>query len=324
MGDDDYTFRLRFRLAGPAIGHDAPEFDLGASAGLDEGRVVLRSADGDMPIVGTRELCLLGRGFATEQDAADAAREWEAALQVGFATRRVGADFGVRTAPMGGLTPGGVALLFPDGDQEVRRERLGIHTFESETEPLFASLSAQIEIVTPIDDLAELIADARHRGPDVDEKTRTSYAMYSAAMTLSDPDARFMMLMTAYEVLVTQRPLSPEAREYLDMLAAQTAEAAIPDDEREVIRGGLGWLKHQSISSAGRDLADTLGDREYDGRSPSKFFTYAYNVRGKLVHGEDPPREEVTRLTGVLVQMVGDLLSLRPEEAAPVEPAEPK
>ncbi|MFE5309683.1 hypothetical protein [Isoptericola sp. NPDC056605] len=320
MSDDDYTFRLRFRLAGPAIGHDAPEYDLGASAGLDEGRVVLRSAGGDTPIAGTRELCLLGRGFATEHEAEAAAGEWEAALQVGFAAARTGADFGVRTAPMGHLTQAGTESLGP----AARDEHLGVHTYESASPPAFVAVSAEAQAVVPISHLAGAVRDARHRGPDVDEKMRTSYAMYSAALTLSDPDARFMMLMTAYEVLVIQRPRSPEAREHLDALAAQTAEAAITDDEREAIRDGLGWLKHQSISSAGRDLADTLGDREYDGRSPRKFFTYAYNVRSKLVHGDAPPRDEVTRLAGVLAHMVGDLLSLRPEVAAPVETAAPK
>ncbi|MGC9222250.1 MAG: hypothetical protein ACP5H2_13090, partial [Solirubrobacteraceae bacterium] len=74
------------------------------------------------------------------------------------------------------------------------------------------------------------------------------------------------------------------------------------------------WLLDQSISQAGRRLAQTLGAQTYDGKTPERFFTSCYTVRSHLVHG-GVPRPTFTTISGMAAELerfardliVGDL-----------------
>lgn len=75
--------------------------------------------------------------------------------------------------------------------------------------------------------------------------------------------------------------------------------------------GSLNWLYKESISQAGRKLADRLTGHNYMDMDAKKFFTYCYGLRSKLVHGSvpRPTREEVDLASVDLESFVGDLLS---------------
>ena len=76
--------------------------------------------------------------------------------------------------------------------------------------------------------------------------------------------------------------------------------------------GAMKWLANESISQAGRHIAQQrLGGMTYEGMSASKFFTHCYCLRSALVHGSIPfPNfDQVNSAVGQLESFVSDLLT---------------
>ena len=76
--------------------------------------------------------------------------------------------------------------------------------------------------------------------------------------------------------------------------------------------GAMQWLANESISQAGRHIAQQrLGGLTYEGMSAPKFFTHCYGLRSALVHGSIPfPNfDQVSSAVGQLELFVSDLLT---------------
>jgi hypothetical protein len=76
--------------------------------------------------------------------------------------------------------------------------------------------------------------------------------------------------------------------------------------------GAVEWMRFQSISQSGRQLAESrLGSKRYGGKTAKEFFAYCYGLRSALVHGRDPFPEwsEVSSASAQLETFVSDLLT---------------
>ena len=160
------------------------------------------------------------------------------------------------------------------------------------------------------------IEEAEKIGISVSEREQTAFGLYSGSMFVASlADARFLMLMMAMETLIEQEPRSDAAVAHVDRLIEQTRESGLPSPEITSLRSSLEYLRRESISAAGRRLAqERLAGRTYGDpvkESPSKFFTGCYELRSRLVHGYHPRPtfNEVNGHVAGLELMVSDLLA---------------
>ncbi|MGC5165573.1 hypothetical protein [Luteimicrobium sp. DT211] len=154
-------------------------------------------------------------------------------------------------------------------------------------------------------------AVAYRRGHLVDLRRRLAFAVYSSSFSVTEPDARFLVLMAALEALIEPKQRPSEVVDHVDALIASTKASNLPDAEKASLVRSLNWLRVQSIGQAGRELASTLGEKVYDGRKPAAFFKRCYSTRSDLIHGNIPlpERQDVDRMAAILQRFVGDLLS---------------
>jgi hypothetical protein len=112
--------------------------------------------------------------------------------------------------------------------------------------------------------------------------------------------------------MIEPEPRSDDARILIDRLIEVTRKSRLEQREERSIEGSLGWLRNESIRSAGKRLAASLEGQEYRGMEPGLFFDECYNLRAKLVHGYVPRsgRTEVASLSVALENFVGDLISV--------------
>lgn len=114
------------------------------------------------------------------------------------------------------------------------------------------------------------------------------------------------------EALLDPLPRSLEAQTHVDTLIELTRKSAISKEEKESMLGSLRWLRCESINQAGKRMVTMrLGSQTYGERSAPSFFTFFYQMRSNLVHGNlpFPTLEEVGNVTGTLEVFVADLLT---------------
>jgi hypothetical protein len=98
----------------------------------------------------------------------------------------------------------------------------------------------------------------------------------------------------------------------LDKLIETARLSQLDDHEQRSIVGGLKEMhRRESVNQAGKRLAETLGEKTYGGRTPTRFFSIVYQLRSDLVHGAYPRPDD--QLIGIeasnLQQFVSDLLT---------------
>jgi hypothetical protein len=303
-----HCFRHRFVL--PQVGKLNFEEQTVLLKEGDGRRIWLSSAAADQPLKASDQAALRGAGFESEQQAAEAADFWRGVLERSFAAVNVGVDFGDR-APQGAWTPALLKTLEAQFDRPVFYDTHRLVIFSCEPTPDFQRGTASG--VSPLAKKHWFRAlQAAEREPALSQRERLAYDIYSASFFVSEPpDARLMMLMMALETLMEQRDRDQTTQEHVQRLIAITAEATIEKNEKHSITSSLELLMQESISQAGKRLADSLGDRRYADRSPKQFFTDCYELRSVLAHGRfpRPSRDDVNRLATPLQRFVGDLIA---------------
>jgi hypothetical protein len=307
-----WAFRLRFNLGETA----GLEFS-GAEWVLAEGgsgpRVVMRPTDGAESVAQARRLAVVGSGYATQDDAIAAGAEWRDWVTLAFAAINVGADFGDR-APQGGMTEEGLGVVNRDLGIRLLNDVHGLMTYPDDAEVRFVSMGQPTaRVSSPHPRLAQHLDTAVASHGELTAQERLAYDLYSASFNEVNADARFVMLMMALETLLDPQPRAVSVQDLVDQMIQLVSAGEIPDNEKRSIEGSLRWLREESISQAGRRLAERLGDRRYMQENPKAFFTRCYGMRSKLVHGHArrPSRDEVSRRAANLERFVGDLISLR-------------
>ena len=259
-------------------------------------------------------LTLRAEGFASSEVAEQAAVRCRGLVEKAFALSNIGADFGDRAAH-GHLTTTGREMLGHGEDVQVLDDVHGVQVFEADPPPRFAGFHiGGIQVGRNVEQFKAAVlrvieAEAVMSGPE-----RLSYDLFSASHSLSNPDARFVMLMMAVETLIDPQLRTADVRAHVDHLTKATTESDLPKNEKASIKGTLEWLQRESIGQAGSRLAESLEDKEYLGEAPGEFFRRCYDLRSALVHGADPRPSwaTVNARVGALEEFVKDLLTRDP------------
>jgi len=299
-----WTFRLRFNLREASTLQSAdPEWLI--DGGDEKPPVRLTPADHTPSLADARRLALSSSGYGAEGEAAEAGRVWRARLMRAFCCLRISADFGDR-APQSSFTSHGLSML-ASGQRELNDVH-GLMVFESDPPPIFrySMLTGTVSQSSP----HERLVSAVHCANELGDSQQVAYDLFAESFSQTSPDARFALLMMALEALIDQKHRSAAAQAHVDAMIEATQTSELPQNDISSIRGSLSSLKTESIGQAGRRLAKTLEDSEYNGMKPAMFFDYCYSLRGRLFHGGRPipTRQEVDTLAGPLEVFVADLL----------------
>lgn len=306
-----YHFRLRFALSGRtplpftgevAVLHKDPQTE-----------VSLQSLNRAEDLSTATDLVLLGGPYESNEEAAQAGEEWRDRLTQAFACVGLGADFGDRR-PTGGMVDSELAKMAEVADWPVRNETYGVQTFQGDKVPVFMSVSGDLTVGIPEDRLRLALESAGQRDR-ITDRERLAYDLYSLSRTVADrPDARFVVLMMAFEALVETQERPSEVCRHIDALVDMTQEAGdLHPQDREVLSNALLPLKRESARRAGSRLIASLAGRTYAGLAPERLYRQCYDLRNALVHGRStrPPRDQVARLGAALEQVVGHLIGGR-------------
>ena len=283
-----WCFRIRFRLP-ERLQLESPDKTI-VLADLSPGaeRVELRAtAREDVGISDSRDLAVIGSGFASEAEALASGERWRGIVQKGLARMNIGADFGDR-APKGAVTTHGLRQLEAAHGGRLVNDVHGLMAFKCDPWPQFVGIGGGLVVGKSGAALRSVISAAARLGVGMSDRERLAYDLYSGSFSQPSPDARFAMLMMAVETLIEPEPRSPDVAQYVERLIGETRDSQLPPSEIESIAGALKWLYAESIGQAGRHLARQLGDRRYMDEEPARFFTRCYEMRSRLVHGDDP------------------------------------
>lgn len=303
-----YMFRVRFKV-GPRTRIDAKvdELVLDETGGV---RVFLRSLTAGQLVNDANELAMRGEGYATEAQAAAEGKRWVGALVLGMISEFVGTDFGERS-PTGWMSPAGLELVSA-ANPGVRayNDIAGLQVLSQSPQPVFSRVQATAIAGKNGDAIAAHVREAFSQHAEPDERSLLACEMYAASHFMPSEDSRFLMLMIAVEALIEAGTRSAAQVEAIDGLVEHLASLSLSEEERRSLTQTIAGLKTESINSAGKRLAATLGDRKYAGKSPKRFFRDCYDARSDLVHGNlgRPGAETIRGLVGPLEHFVRDLV----------------
>lgn len=303
-----YMFRVRFKV-GPTMRIDAKvdELVLDETGGV---RVFLRSLTARQLVSEAVELAMRGEGYATEAQAAAEGKRWVGALVLGMISEFMGTEFGER-GPTGWISPAGLELVSA-ATPGVRayNDIAGLHVFSESPQPVFARFQANAVAGKNGDGIAAHVREAFSQRAEPDERSLLACEMYAASHFMPSEDSRFLMLMIAVEALIEAGTRSAAQVEAIDGLVEHLASLSLSEEDRRSLTQTIAGLKTESINSAGKRLAATLGDRTYASKSPKRFFRDCYDARSDLVHGNlgRPGAEKIRGLVGPLEHFVRDLV----------------
>lgn len=272
----------------------------------------LAALRGAVALKDANDLAIIGKGFLSGEDARNAALHWRGALEKAFAKVNIGADFGDRATGGGGLGAEFQKQVEADLGTQVLWDVHGLLVFRCPPWPRFFGGRATASVTRSLDNVLATLATARRLGLTMSPSEQVAYALYSASLAESSPDARFMLLMMAVETLIELRPRPDASRAHVEKLIADTRAVELPKCEIDSMVGALQWMLDESFRRGGKRLASRLGDRSYMGKPAQKFFSDCYDLRGSLAHGTVPrpsPREVEDR-AGALQAFTRDLLIL--------------
>ena len=294
---------------------EAPEWVL--SSAEESTRVVLRSADQRDVSPEDRKLCLArrlelrGSGYLTTEAAIQAGELWQSHLMRIFACAFIGADFGHRAAwTRAGASDAGLAMLEAQHQRPAMVEHAGVTVYETTQDPLFFRFEGSLTVSSEHHHLVTALENARKLDLLPPEQ-QTAFDLYSASFFQTNSDARFILLMMAYETMLSQTERSSDSVAHVETLIALTKNTELRGAEKQSLVSSLEWLKVQSIGQAGRELANTMVGRTYMGKTPAAFFSDCYECRSALAHGHypRPDRTEVDVMAAALTLLVGDIIA---------------
>jgi hypothetical protein len=311
-----FSFRNRIRLqTGKRLAVEAESYEL-----LGDGaeRVVLQSGLRDQLIKDVGELALIGSGYPDFAAALQAGVRWRQIVSAVLARLATGAEFGDHLSE--NLVPRRcpvqlLQILNFDESALAYFDRIGLLIFDTEpaAEFIFASGDAIGSEAFP-QNAPALISGAQGRDSgEWNDELKLAYQLIHASLSDNrNPEARFILAVTAIEALIPYRYRFPEVVDVLDALKAHVdARADLDDETRDLVLRLLDGDKSESVRGFGLKLTDRL-TRNYDGKPPRKYFDYVYGTRSDLAHGNlrDAPRLGIDALNQQYVELLAFVLDI--------------
>jgi hypothetical protein len=308
----EFSFRIRLTTA-PQSRLNVPGTELRLELPRVEAPVVLRTFGEPKSIAESRELILRGGPYQTSAAAHEDGSRLVEAIGVAFAHLRVGVDT-AGFMPSGEFTPVALDSVRQGRSEQFLNDDPGLLVFESSIPTKFVrGYPASLILGVAPARLERVMSAVLEGNIRLSAKEALSLELYHSSYFEQSERSRFLTLMIAIEALLEPLPRDPVALQFVESFITQVAQAAtLADSERGALLGSLRYLRDNSISRTGRELAARrLHERVYAGLPAAKFFTYCYELRSAIVHkGRFDLVDGTDQLpSGKLDRFVGDLLT---------------
>lgn len=311
-----YDFRLRFNVPdGYRINSAERRLELLVLPTNE--RITLCSAPAGRPIEDCNRVAVMGGPFPSEEQARSAAERSKWALLYWAVERQWGVDFG-GGKPRGGFTKAALADLEQRLGHHVRNDIHGVDVYEHVEKVAFAGGSAQAVSLENAARLADAFQREYPRSRHLIDKHLLAFEMYSSSFFDASLRSRFVTLVTAVEALLERRERCTTVDRLVEQFKDSVQMSSIDEPTKTSIIGGLENLKRESITQAGRLLADRLiPDETFDGQSSADLFAYCYSVRSQILHSGkvEEVSVDMPHLVGVTRTLVAKLLLAALNEA---------
>jgi hypothetical protein len=190
-------------------------------------------------------------------------------------------------------------------------DKYGLSIYPSDKNLEVAVPFPTIKVTTNKDRFLKVISESIKLDLIFDESKQIAFELFSASVTNSYIDSKFLLLMMALETLIHVKPRTDKAIEHVANLIRLTKDSIdLSKSDKCSLLSSLKWLTSESISRSGRELAKTLEPRRYMKLKPAKFFNYCYELRSNLVHGKIPRPDqlEIRNIFSPLEIFVSDLI----------------
>lgn len=278
-------------------------------------------------------LTAFATGFGSEEDAYEAGRQMQSAIRAACMTTGMAIDVGTEPKLQSALSPQAREAMEHQAIQSGQPVRVvnyvhGVQVFHDGDLPVRYFKVGAVGIVetgyTGFSDVLRLEASRQTAAHPVDRKLETARDLFMAADMEQSSRSRFLILVTALEVLTVRHTRSHELQVHIDSLIASTKEARRPaanPDEMSALIDALGREREQSITSAIKELARSapeFGDDDADGAARTAADYYA--ARSTIVHdGVEPQSFDINAATNWVRNLVRALVLPKPSDATPGE-----
>lgn len=304
-----YRFRVCFELHGERpFNSDLERTEFFSK--ITKERLELVPVAPERRINAARLFVLTGPEYSTEQEAREAGEAAMAAIVYYALKARKGIDLG-RWRLSSTLTKAGREFFEKKLGAPVYSDRLGLIVYETPPQPRFVGFRAKATVSSPVEQFTTPVAEAFRQYQIPSDDVELAANFYGMSFFEGSIRGRLLTLVTALEVLIGPRRGydTREAVAHIEQLMECMRAADLEPKSRDRLLGRLGGLKKESIGQAGaRLVAEMLGVRTYDGRSPAEFFARLYDQRSALLHRGKFDPKEANRMLNSAQNFVADFI----------------
>ncbi len=246
-----------------------------------------------------------GAGFPDEAAARFCGEKIKQALAIVGCETRMGIDAGRDRATSGFSAAIQDAWMELNG-QQLRDIVHGLDVYADDPPVTHPEGSGSASVFFPVEGFPEKLAVEFATAKPLSTKLSLGLELYNLGHFEPATKARFLNLVTIIEVLAERERREQPIRDQLDSYIQEVRNSGLLDRQKDSLVSGLGNLKLESISAAGRRLvAQNLGDED------STYFSECYSARSELLHEGKTARPQVNDwgrlddiVRGVLLRML--------------------
>lgn len=284
-----YTFRVPFGLPGDQrIAWPHTNLELS----FDNERRVRLKANQTNEVCLSSDLALIGDGYPSKEQAFAAGEQWLGWVAFGLIDCLVGMNVNdYVVAPSMPLLDHLNESLLDEAKAQFPNELLqadlpGLSVHLTKTPLKLYAITNEVAVQRDAQTVVDRILKARSAELVLDAKLRRASAAFSLALALPTVESRFVMLITAIEVLLERGERPAATRALVSDLNLLLDASDLDSSERQSVAAALNELNVISIGKAGRNLATRLGSNVYMDMTATKFWGHAYALRSRMSHGD--------------------------------------
>jgi hypothetical protein len=278
-----YDFRLRFNFPETyRINSEADKLEL---LDLPSGeKITLVSGSSGVSISKQNKVAVIGKFFISKSRAKVAAEKCKRALLYWAIEQRLGLDFG-DGKQRSWVTKAGLKYFEKQLGCPIRNDLHGIDVYEHVEKLKFVSFGVKPTVGKHVNRLINTFQREYLKSRHFTEKQLLASEIYASSFFDVSARSRFITLVTAVEALLEPVKRSKEVEKLVKDFEGKVKDLVVDKDTKNSMIGSLGNLKYQSISQAGRMLANRLLPNEiFDEQASDDFFSRSYDLRSRLLH----------------------------------------
>ena len=173
-----------------------------------------------------------------------------------------------------------------DPADRVLEDRVGLLVFELQPLPSFEWSLAHAPDVSGSGPRHDLMSTAQGRyNGDWQDELRLAYQLVHSSLSDTNPETRFILLVTAIEALIPHREEDAELSCLLDALKPLVdGISGFDENTRNTVKKLIEGAKFESTRQFALKLIERLSG-EYGGKTPRRYFDDVYGTRSALAHG---------------------------------------